>query len=478
MPVDPRYRPEPRHTELGRDFYDVVSPAAFPAPSLRFRNGPWASAIGLGDLSTAEWQQHFAQLEPLPDNLKEPLALRYHGHQFRHYNAQLGDGRGFLLAQLRGPQGRLLDLGTKGSGTTPYSRGGDGRLTLLGGVREVLAAELLEAHGVPTSKILSLFETGEHLYRHDEPSPTRGAVMVRLSHSHIRFGTFQRAAYNGNRHGLDRLLQHCVTHHYPALADADDLPVAFLRAVTGRMAEMVAGYTTAGFVHGVLNTDNMNICGESFDYGPWRFLPTLDLDFIAAYFDGDGLYRFGRQPAAVMWNLTQLAQSLSPLGDRLRLSRTVNEFEPLYHAALTRRFVARLGLSPLGQAADEALVRACFAFLDGHTLSYDRFFFDWYGGMDSYARAMRSPAAAAYTDKRFRPVMAALAGWSMAHPERLADPFFQRSAPISLRNDVVHALWETISSADQWEPLTQCIHDIRDMGRMMGHTLSEDAADD
>jgi uncharacterized protein YdiU (UPF0061 family) len=145
------------------------------------------------------WLEHFAAFKPLPGNLPQPLAMRYHGHQFGVYNPDLGDGRGFLFAQLRDPAGRLLDLGTKGSGQTPWSRNGDGRLTLKGGVREILAASYLEALGVNTSKAFSLVETGEALQRGDEPSPTRASVLVRLSHSHIRFGTFQRAAYLDDR---------------------------------------------------------------------------------------------------------------------------------------------------------------------------------------------------------------------------------------------------------------------------------------
>src|SRR3984957_16308543 len=195
MPVSSQYRSAPRYPTLGDALYDEVAPARFPRRELRFRNQRWAERVGLGTLDAAEWEAYFARFEPLPDNLTTPLALRYHGHQFDVYNPPLGDGRGFLLAQLLDDTGRLLDLGTKGSGTTPWSRGGDGRLTLKGGVREVLATEMLEAPGVNTSKSLSLFETGEELVRGDEPSPTRSSVLVRLSHSHIRFGTFQRLAH-------------------------------------------------------------------------------------------------------------------------------------------------------------------------------------------------------------------------------------------------------------------------------------------
>ena len=173
MPVSSTYRPDPRVPDLGDGFFDPVAAASFPQRTLRFRNQRWAQRIGLGELDATEWEAHLARFEPLPGNLPRPLALRYHGHQFGVYNPNLGDGRGFLHAQMRDDAGRLLDLGTKGSGKTPWSRGGDGRLTLKGGVREVLATEMLEALGVNTSKTLSLFETGEMLFRGDEPSATR-----------------------------------------------------------------------------------------------------------------------------------------------------------------------------------------------------------------------------------------------------------------------------------------------------------------
>eukprot|EP01041_Mallomonas_annulata_P035760 gene35760-58762_t len=200
--------------------------------------------------------------------MPEPLALRYHGHQFRVYNPEIGDGRGFLYAQLRDGLDRLLDFGTKGSGTTPYSRRGDGRLTLKGGVREILATEMLEALGVNTSKSFSLIETGEELMRGDEPSPTRSAVLVRLSHSHIRIGTFQRMAAEGDSEGMERLVTYCLTILYNE-TPSDNPAAQLLHLAVERIADLAASYMVAGFVHGVLNTDNINITGESFDYGPW-----------------------------------------------------------------------------------------------------------------------------------------------------------------------------------------------------------------
>src|ERR687889_299388 len=201
------YQADPKILELGDAFYDAVAPARFPECKQRFVNRRWAERVGL-HLSDEQWAAHFCRFEPLPDNLPQPLALRYHGHQFRVYNPDIGDGRGFTFAQLRDADGRLLDLGTKGSGQTPYSRTADGRLTLKGGVREVLATEMLEALGVNTSKTFALFETGEELVRGDEPSPTRSSVLTRLGHGHIRIGSFQRLAFYGEVENLNSLVRY------------------------------------------------------------------------------------------------------------------------------------------------------------------------------------------------------------------------------------------------------------------------------
>src|SRR5690242_17039068 len=216
------YRPDVRIFGLGDGLFDPVVPAKFPRCIPRFLNRRAAETVGLDGLSDEEWAAHFCRFEPLPDNLKQPLALRYHGHQFRVYNPDIGDGRGFLFAQLRDEKERLLDLGTKGSGQTPYSRTADGRLTLKGGVREVLATEMLQALGVNTSKSFALFETGEALERGDEPSPTRSSVLTRLSHSHIRIGTFQRVAFFGEVDNLRELNRYCLENLYSEQPSGDD----------------------------------------------------------------------------------------------------------------------------------------------------------------------------------------------------------------------------------------------------------------
>src|SRR5215217_825657 len=262
MPYSAIYRASTQHQELGSDFYDVVRPAEFPQHILRHRNQRWAERVGLGSLTDEEWIDYFGRFAPLPGSFKQPLALRYHGHQFRTYNPYLGDGRGFLFAQLHDRRdGRLLDLGTKGSGTTPWSRGADGRLTLKGGVREVLATAMLEALGVETSKSFSLIETGEELVRGDEPSPTRSSVLVRLSHSHIRIGSFQRFAFLQDEPRLRRLLDYTIQTYLPECWREDEgaRAAAFLEHVCQNVARMGAQWMAASFVHGVLNTDNINV---------------------------------------------------------------------------------------------------------------------------------------------------------------------------------------------------------------------------
>lgn len=456
MPVSSAYRPDPRFPELAAEFADPVAAEVFPQALLRFRNDRAAATVGLDTLTDAEWIAHFGRFEPLPGNIDPPLAQRYHGHQFRVYNPELGDGRGFTFAQLREaplPQGgtdRLLDLGTKGSGRTPWSRTADGRLTLKGGVREVLATAMLEALGVPTSRSFSLIETGEDLERGDEPSPTRSAVLVRLSWGHIRFGSFQRHAFFEQPDRLTALTDHVIELYYPELAGADDRPAALLGAVVARSARLTARWMAAGFVHGVLNTDNMNLTGESFDYGPYRFLPHNDPNFTAAYFDHAGLYSFGRQPEAVFWNLQQLAGALSLVAKTEPLVEALNGFGAAYRDELTAAMLDRLGVRALGTDDDAALVQAAFrAFAEGgQRLRWEPFFFDWFCGDE--ARALAGPRGDLYAGEGFADFRRRLAGFQPDRPERLTDPYFARAEPEELLIGQIEALWAPIAEADDW----------------------------
>ncbi len=465
VPTDPRYRPDPQTPRLGGELFDAVTAASFPRHTLRFRHQRWAERIGLGALTPAEWTAHFARFEPLPGNLGTPLALRYHGHQFRTYNPHLGDGRGFLFAQLRDPvDGRLLDLGTKGSGRTPWSRDGDGKLTLKGGVREILATEMLEALGVYTSKSLSLFETGEALVRSDEPSPTRSSVLVRLSHGHVRFGTFERLATLGHTRALAELCDFVRAHYFPEIEDSPTAVTQLFSAIGLRTATLCASWAAAGFVHGVLNTDNMNVTGESFDYGPWRFLPHFDPLFTAAYFDRSGLYAAGRQLEAVRWNLERLAEALSPLCPRGRLERVLAGLEAGYLAELAARVLGRLGVARRDPVSDALLAARAFCFLQQSRLPFDRLFFDWYGGEVSAPRAFASAVGAGYTGAAFLAFRRALDDRAPARPEALSDPYFHGPGPTTMHLGEVERVWDDIAARDDWRAFDDKVTEVRALG--------------
>lgn len=405
-----------------------VAPAAFPQARLRFRNRRWDRAVGLDSLADVDFTRHFSTFDPLPGNLPQPLALKYHGHQFRVYNPEIGDGRGFLYAQLHDGANRLLDLGTKGSGRTPYSRMADGRLTLKGAVREILATEMLEALGVYTSKTFAVIETGEALVRGDEPSPTRSAVLTRLSHSHVRIGSFQRLAAVGELEHLALLVDYALAQFPgpppPADAPGGEQPaVQLLHQAVERLADLAASYMVAGFVHGVLNTDNMNISGESFDYGPWRWLPRWDPAFTAAYFDDRGLYAFGRQPEAIRWNLGQLAIALRPLAEAEPLIAALDRFGPLYEANMLRRFTWRLGVPSAGPEADAARVAAAELAMREQGIGPDLWFHRQRGGS---------------------------------------------GAPETMLIEEVEAIWSAIAERDDWAPLHAKVERLHALGRDLG----------
>jgi len=452
-PQPAEYTPDTRIDEVADFLASPVASADFPQAQLRFRNDRWDKAVGLDSLSDEDWVRHFGRFEPLPDNLPRPLALKYHGHQFRVYNPEIGDGRGFLFAQMRDGDDRLLDLGTKGSGTTPYSRTADGRLTLKGGVREILATEMLEALGANTSKTFSIIETGEALVRGDEPSPTRSAVMVRLSHGHIRIGSFQRLMAFEEHDHLERLIDYCLAT-YPGPPPPEDAPgrdepaVKLMHQVTERLADLAASYMVAGFVHGVLNTDNMNITGESFDYGPWRWLPQWDPTFTAAYFDQTGLYAFGRQPEAIRWNLGQFAIALRPLVEAEPLVAALERFGILYHHAMARRFCWRLGVESRGLEQDAAVIGAAEVVMREGKLGPDEFFYRHRGGREAEGQLAEALEG-------FEPL-----DWS--------HDYWNEGQPESMLIDEVETLWSAIDERDDWAPLHDKIARIRRMGEALG----------
>lgn len=440
--------------QLGADFYDPVSPALFPEQKLRY----WNRAPGL-EIN----KKHFVTFEPLPQNLEKPLALRYHGHQFQNYNPHLGDGRGFLYAQiLQGQQ--WYDLGTKGSGQTPYSRGGDGRLTLKGALREALATELLESLGVRTSKTLCFFETGENLERNDEPSPTRSAVLTRFSLGHIRIGTFQRLAYLKQIEQIKKLTSYCVFFYYQNesaflsadLRSAHDTQIAtfFLQQVVRRNAELVAQVMMAGFVHGVLNTDNINISGELFDYGPYRFMPEYDPTFTAAYFDHQGLYCYGRQPHSFLWALQQLAGCLLLAYPDLPAQEILEQFSSTFAKSVQSEFCRQLNIKSAPSDDIENLLAEFFRMLEEHRLPFAKTFFDFssrkvYSHQPTKDRYEKLSPALLRSFEKFEP----------ADDRKVGDHLTLNTLLI----DEIEEIWKPIAAHDDWQLFNQKVAALQAM---------------
>jgi uncharacterized protein YdiU (UPF0061 family) len=465
------FRPEIIHQQLDQRFYRQVEAAQFPQHQLRYRNHAAAKSVGLDDLDGASWVRHFGHFQPLDGSFPAPLALCYHGHQFGHYNPDLGDGRGFLYAQMRDHQNRLMDLGTKGSGTTPFSRSADGRLTLKGAVREILATEMLTALDVTTSQSFSVIETGEQLERNDEPSPTRSAVLVRLSHSHIRIGSFQRLAYMDDMDAIEMLARHVARHYFGGTTqtglhkdndrlDADaplsELLPALLSHIAAAIADTAGRWLAAGFVHGVLNTDNFNITGESFDYGPWRFLPSFEPGLTAAYFDQTGRYAYGRQSDAALWAVCRLADCFVKLVPQKDLEDRLATFYPLLEARLAKQMQWRLGVvfDEDDPARDAALARDIFGAAKQSQCGFDQMFHDLYGG---------KARVDGYDDDCWQPVLETLQAAKPRNPSALDHPHFQSAKAVSMTIDEVEAIWAPIAASDDWSLLSDKITAIHQM---------------
>ncbi len=439
------YKPSQAWLEISKNLSDPVMPAEFPQSTLRYRNSLWGNRLGMGDLSESQWIEHFAQFKPLPENLPQPLALRYHGHQFTHYNPDLGDGRGFLFAQLIDPKdGRLLDLGTKGSGQTPYSRQGDGRLTLKGAVREALATAYLEYQGVNTSKTFSVIETGEELVRHDEPSPTRSAVLVRLSHSHVRIGSFQRLAFHKDHDSMRALIDYCLRHHFQGIQD----PIDFFTEVCRKTARTTAQWMIHGFVHGVLNTDNINITGESFDYGPYRLLPYYDTKFTAAYFDHQNLYAYGQQPTMVFWNLERLQEALSGLDfPKASFEKGFEVFKEEFNQHTLDLFCKKIGIATDNPTQDQQnLFYQCLQFLEKTQAPYEAFFHNLYCWHQDLTKPLNL-----YFDKKYQVTLLEEIEIQLGRMQRDPDAIEKNAADLeTLLIDEIEAIWSDIDKKEDW----------------------------
>ena len=346
---------------------------------------------------------------------------------------------------------------------TPFSRTADGRLTLKGAVREIMATEMLDALGVNTSKTFSVIETGEALTRHDEPSPTRSAVLVRLSHSHIRIGSFQRLAYQQKPEMIERLLRYVAETYYEGELDAEaplgDLAPQFVRVFGARMAKLAASWMAAGFVHGVLNTDNFNITGESFDYGPWRFLPEMTPNFTAAYFDHQGRYAYGRQPEATFWALCRLADCLVDLTSLEVMQEAVMSFQQRAGLEMTSALCRRLGIDE-GWDDTQAMMEALIKAIRGADIGYEAVLFDWFGGQAATSRALSGPRGGFYKEAGFADALDLLMNAPPAATSKTDHAYFQGDMPETMLIDEVEAIWAPIAAEDDWSRLADKVKAI------------------
>ena len=358
-------------------FYVPWQPAAVPAPRLLYLNEALARELGLDPdaLRGTEGAALFAG-NALPSGA-EPIAQAYAGHQFGGFSPQLGDGRALLIGEVVDRAGQRRDIAFKGSGRTPFSRGGDGKAAVGPMLREVLIGEAMHALGIPTTRALAVAATGEPVQR-EQALP--GAVLTRVAASHLRVGTFQYFAARGDRERLRQLADYAIARHDPSLAGDPDRYVALLRTVAQRQAALVAQWMNVGFIHGVMNTDNMAISGETIDYGPCAFIEAYDPAAVFSSIDHGGRYAFGNQPPIARWNLARFAETLLPLiadgDDDAAAQRAVDRVMPVidafpawYDTALRRGQRAKLGLAG-DDAADAALADDWLALLHAQAVDF------------------------------------------------------------------------------------------------------------
>ena len=363
------------YLSLAPEFYTELAPTPVAQPELVLVNSELAHDLALD--FAADTPANIAELlsgNRLPEGAR-PFAQAYAGHQFGHLT-MLGDGRAIVLGEQVLADGSRFDIQLKGSGRTPYSRQGDGRAALGPMLREYLISEAMHALGVPTTRSLAVVQSGELVFREQALA---GAILTRVASSHIRIGTFVHAAALAKPQLLRDLLSYTIQRHYPDLLPADNQALALLEAVAARQASLLAHWLRVGFIHGVMNTDNVALSGETIDYGPCAFLDSYDPKTVFSSIDRNGRYCFGNQPAIGQWNLARFAESLLPMlhDDRdqaLELARAVvNDFAQLYQEQYLRTMRAKLGLAE-AQADDEQLIADLLSWMHSQRADYTNSF--------------------------------------------------------------------------------------------------------
>jgi uncharacterized protein YdiU (UPF0061 family) len=364
------------YARLPEQFFARVRPMRAPNPRLIRLNLPLADELGLN----RDWLQDAEGVEWLSGRGSvagsDPIAQAYGGHQFGNFVPQLGDGRAILLGEVIDRNGQRKDIQLKGAGRTPFSRGGDGRAAIGPVLREYILSEAMAALGIPTTRTLAAFSTGDEIFR-ERPLP--GAVLVRVASSHIRVGTFQFFAARDDQESVRLLADHVVARHYPEAAGAERPYRALLDTVITAQASLIARWLLVGFIHGVMNTDNMSIAGETIDYGPCAFMDNYDPATVFSSIDRMGRYAYGNQPSIGLWNVTRLAETLLPLLNDdenaaiAEAQEALDAFGPQFEAAYSAGLRSKLGLSSF-QPGDDELVNDLLGAMTGNEVDFTLFF--------------------------------------------------------------------------------------------------------
>jgi uncharacterized protein YdiU (UPF0061 family) len=348
------------YARLPEAFYSRLAPTPFERPPYLISiNREVAEIIGLqpDEAKRQEFLNYFTGKQVWPGS--EPLAMLYAGHQFGHYVPQLGDGRAILLGEVRNQRGEKWDLQLKGSGITPYSRQGDGRAVLRSTIREYLCSEAMHGLGIPTTRALCVIGSEEEVYREEIET---GAMLLRVAPSHVRFGSFEVFYYREQHDQIQILADYVIAEHYPDLSHHPQKYPEWLRQIVVRTARLIAQWQAFGFAHGVMNTDNMSILGLTLDYGPYGFVEQFDPGFICNHSDHHGRYAFNQQPNIALWNLTRLAQALTPLMSIDEAKAALADFEPVFINHYYDLMRQKLGVPELDQQVVE-LVNALLELL-------------------------------------------------------------------------------------------------------------------
>ncbi|MGO2292899.1 MAG: protein adenylyltransferase SelO [Pseudoalteromonas sp.] len=365
-----------RYTDIADAFSVTDTPTPVGAPEVLLWNDHIAEELNI-DLNSSQQALYFSGNKINSD--VAPVALGYSGHQFGHFSPRLGDGRAHLLGAIVDKNNQAWDIQLKGAGATPFSRGGDGRCSIGPAVREYIMSEAMHALGVPTTRCLAVVASGEPVYRQ---TPLPGAIVTRVASSHIRVGSFQYLATQGDVAGLKALADLAIARHYPKIeATGTERYLAFLNAVMQKQIELVVSWMRVGFIHGVMNTDNTLVSGETIDYGPCAMMNDFDFDTVFSSIDHQGRYAFGNQPNIANWNCARLAESLIPLisDDEEQavelLSSIINHFADQFNQAFTEMWEQKLGLNR-SQASDNELVSELLTLLKQYNLDYTNTFND------------------------------------------------------------------------------------------------------